>query len=192
MDKLLKEKIIIKRKTPKFIRTSGLTKVRLKNTGWRRPKGLTNKMRLQEHGKRAIVKKGYGTPSKIRGVERDGKTGILVTNITDLKKIGKNEKAIIAATIGLRKKIQIIEEAKKLKIEVSNINDTKISKRLDAISARRTQQQIKKDSRDKKKQIAEKKHEKDEKKSTVEEKINEDEQKKEDKKEKDKILTQKD
>jgi large subunit ribosomal protein L32e len=190
MNELLKEKQIIKKKTPDFIRTAGKSKVRLKKSGWRRPKGITNKMRLQEHGHRAIVKKGYGTPSEIRGIGKDGRTQILVTNINDLKKVGKNDKAIIASTLGLKKKIQIIEEAKKLKVEIVNINDDKISRKLEAISSRRQEQKNKKDKREKKKQAADKKTDKE--KKPVDEKISEEEQKKEDKKEKDNILTHKD
>lgn len=187
MDKLLKEKLIIKRKTPDFVRTAGRTKKRLKGTGWRRPKGITNKMRLQEHGHRVIVKKGYGTPKELRGVGKDGKTTVVVSNISDLKSIGKMEKAIISSQVGLKKAINIIEEAKKLKIEIININDAKIKNKLDAIKAKRDAQLSKKDQRSKKKEEAESKKSKEEKK-TVEEKITDEEQKKEEKKEKDKAL----
>lgn len=190
MDELIKEKQIIKKKTPAFLR-SGDKKKRLKNTGWRRPKGITNKMRLQKKGHRVIVKTGYGTPRELRGIGKDGKPAVLVSNIEDLKKVGKGDKAIISSQVGLKKKIQIIEEAKKSKITITNVNDAKINAKLDAIKAKREAQQTKKEKRSKKKEEAESKKQKEDKK-TVEEKVSDEEQKKEDKKEKDKVLIQKD
>jgi len=187
MKELLKEKLIIKKKTPDFVRTSGRTKKRLMGTGWRRPKGITNKMRLQEHGHRVIVKKGYGTPKELRGYGKDGKITVVISNVSDLKKVGKTEKAVISSQVGLKKVIMLIEEAKKLKVEITNINDAKIKNKLDAIKARRDAQASKKDQRSKKKEESENKKIKDEKK-TVEEKITDEEQKKEEKKEKDKAL----
>ncbi len=190
-DKLLKEKQTIKKKTPYFIRTSGITKVRLKGSGWRRPKGITNKMRLQEHGKRRIVKAGYGTPAELRGVSViDGKTNVIVANVNDLKKVGKMQKALIASTVGLKKKIQIIEEAKKQKIEVANITENTINKKMSEINSKKQEQTSKKEERSKKKKEAEKKKEKASKKEEKSE--NEEESKKEEKKEKDKVLIHKD
>jgi large subunit ribosomal protein L32e len=190
MDELIKEKQIIKKKTPSFLR-SGDKKKRLKNTGWRRPKGITNKMRLQKKGHRAIVKTGYGTPKELRGIGKDGKPAVLVSNVEDLKKVGKTDKAIISSQVGLRKKIQIIEEAKKQKITITNVNDAKITKKLEAIKSKRQEQMSKKEQRSKKKEDAESKKS-EEKKKTVEEKVSDEELKKEEKKEKDKVLIQKD
>lgn len=190
---LIKIKKEMKRKMPEFIRADYHKKKKLHSAKWRRPRGITNKMRLQHRGHRVVVKKGYRTPKVIRGAQKDGKSIVIVSNTNDLKNIKKDEKISISSTVGTRKKIMIIEEATKLKIEVINFRDA-VKYKENAISnfnKKKENQKTKKTVRDSKKTEAEKKKAKVDKK-TVEEKVDDETKKSEDKKEKDKVLTQKD
>lgn len=190
IEHLKKEKLAIQKKTPNFIRTAGVKKKRLQRSGWRRPKGITNKMRLHHKGHPNTVKAGYGTPSILRGIGKDGKSTIVVSSVSDLKNVEKTQKAIISSTVGLKKRILIIEEAKKQKIEIANLTEEAINKKMAEITARKQEQSAKKEERSKKKEAAEKKKEKETKKEEKVE-VNDEEKKKEEKKEKDKVIIHK-
>ena len=190
--RLLKIKKEMKKKMPEFIRSDYHKKKKLHHAKWRRPRGITNKMRLQHKGHRVVVKKGYRTPAEIRGVMQDGKSIVVVSNVNDLAKVGKDEKAAIAKTVGTRKRIAIIDEAKKLKVQIINYKDADKFKQnaLAKFVSKKTDQKAKIDERNKKKEDAVKTKVKVDKKSA--EKETKEEEKAETKKEKDKILTHKD
>lgn len=206
---LLKIKKEMKKKMPEFIRSDYHKKKRLHHAKWRRPRGITNKMRLQHKGHRVVVKKGYRTPAQIRGVMQDGKSIVVISNINDLKNVKKDQKVAIGATVGTRKRIMMIDEAKKLKLQIINYKDADKFKQnaLAKFVSKKTEQKIKIDERNKKKEDAVKTKQKETKK-TVDEKVKEDlktenmsaakaaehaqKSKISDKKEKDKVLTQKD
>jgi large subunit ribosomal protein L32e len=100
-----------------------------KKAKWRSPKGRHNKMREQIKGHPVIVSIGYGTDKKGRGTINQ-KTPILVSNLNDLKKIGK-ENIIILGKVGAKKRLEILEKANEMKIEVHKIN---VKKRLDKLN----------------------------------------------------------
>lgn len=189
---LLKIKKEMKKKMPEFIRSDYHKKKKLQHAKWRRPRGITNKMRLQHKGHRVVVKKGYRTPAEVRGIMQDGKSIVVISNINDLKNVKKDEKVAIGSTVGTRKRIMMIDEAKKLKVQIINYRDADKFKQnaLAKFESRKTEQTSKKNERDKKKENAIKTKQKETKK-TVDEKVKED-LKTENKKEKDKVLIQKD
>lgn len=107
---------------------SKLGKGRKNKQIWRRPKGRDNKMRERKKGHPASVSLGFRTEKENRNKIK-GKNPIMIYKIEDLKKIGKEDIAILGK-IGKRKKIQIMEEAKKSKIKINNINEDKLLKKL--------------------------------------------------------------
>lgn len=195
MKDLLKLKKDMKKRMPNFLRADFHKKKKLRSARWRRPKGITAKIRLQERGHGAIVKKGYRTPEILRGMSNDGKIIITINNINELKKVdAKTQKISIISSMGLRKRILIIEEAKKQKIEVANYKDADkyVNKKLEERKLKKEAKDSEKEKRSLKKAEAEKKKQKQkEEKKSVDEKVTEEEQKKEDKKEKDKVLIHK-
>jgi hypothetical protein len=70
-----------------------------------------------------MVQVGYGSPKEVRGLNKDGFLEIIVSNIQDLKSVGKGQIALIARTVGAKKRLSILEEAKKSKIAIANIKD---------------------------------------------------------------------
>ncbi len=110
---------------PKFLRRtsnrySKLGRRRKKKQIWRRPTGRDNKMREKRKGYPAVVNLGYGKEKKQRG-KLEEKNPILVNNIMDLKKIGKDDIAIVSS-VGKKKKIEIAKKAKEMKINLYNLN----------------------------------------------------------------------
>ena len=82
----MRKKIFLRRNTRDYLR---LGRIRPKLQKWRRPKGRDNKMRLKEKGRPRVVEVGYRTSENERG-KINGKIPIMVNNIKDLHKIGKD------------------------------------------------------------------------------------------------------
>ena len=123
--------MVKKSKMIKFLRRSWdryskLGKKNKKKRKWRRPTGRDNKMKEKRRGYSAVVSIGYGTKKELKQ-KFAGKKPIFVRNLNDLKKISKNEIAIIGK-VGARKKIEIIKKAEEMKIEIFNINAKKFLK----------------------------------------------------------------
>ena len=126
---------MIERKKPKFLRRtsdkySKLGKRRKKKQVWRRPTGRDNKMREQRRGKPATVSIGYSTEKHIRG-KLNGKTPVMIKNIMEISKLGKDQIAVIGK-IGKKKKIEIAKKAKELNIEIYNLNAKKFLEKMEA------------------------------------------------------------
>lgn len=129
----------------KFIRRtwnrySKLGKKRKKKQVWRRPTGRDNKMREKRKGYPAIVGIGHKKNKKLKGKIKE-KIPVLVKNINDLKKIKKEQVAIIA-NIGKKKKIEIAKKAKEMKINLHNLNIKKFlekNKKKEAKESKKTE-----------------------------------------------------
>lgn len=104
-------------------RFSKLGKGRKKKQKWRNPNGRDNKMREKRRGYPKVISVGYKKDKDLRGT-LDEKKPIIVLNIFDLEKLGKNEIAIIGK-VGKKKKMEIAKFAKEKKIKIYNMNTEK-------------------------------------------------------------------
>ena len=95
---------------------------------YRRPTGRHNKMRQKWKGRTPMVEVGYKNSEKLRGLIQ-GKIPILIQNVNDLTKIGKNN-IIILANVGDRKKIEIVKQAQEKKLDIANFNLNKFLKKM--------------------------------------------------------------
>ena len=107
----------MEKKKPKFVRRkskslSKLGRKRKNKQVWRKPKGRDNKMREKRKGYPAVVKIGYK--------KAEQKSQIIINNVKDLEKVGK-EDLIIIGKVGKKKKIEIVEKAKEKGIKI-NLN----------------------------------------------------------------------
>lgn len=174
-----KETLKPKKKKKKFIRGnyrqySKLGLRRKNKQKYRKGKGIDNKMRLKIKGHLRNIEIGYKSEKKDR-FKVNGKVAVLVHNLDELKKVGKDE-VVVIAKIGNKKRKEIADYAQKHKISLLNLNIEKFNKKLEEIKAKKKKIKSKKQKKlkDKEKKAKEK-----EEKSKEEEK---EKKKKDDKK----------
>tara|TARA_Y100000034_G_scaffold65385_1_gene79033 strand:- start:1667 stop:2362 length:696 start_codon:yes stop_codon:yes gene_type:complete len=195
MKEMLEFKAKLKKRMPKFKRQEINKRIRLRGSGWRKPRGSDSKMRLQKKGFQPIVKVGYRTPRKLRGRLANGLLEVNITSIEQIKNLNKDEIPVISRTLGNRKRLEILKEAKKLKISISNFKDidskiTEIETQLVERKKIRTENKTKKTERKKKAQKEEKKKDKEKEKKSEPDKKSKKEEKPKEKKES-KVKTEK-
>lgn len=111
----------ITRKKRRFVRYKSVNQVKL-HGGWRRPRGMHNKVRLKKKGHIHRVSIGYGTKKGTRNFYNSVFEYKMVDNLRDLDNINKKY-ILISRKLGLRKKIEILKKAKELKLNVIKIKD---------------------------------------------------------------------
>ncbi len=112
----------IDQKRPVFGRQAANRYWRIGRDGaWRRPRGLQSKQR-RHYGYRArIVRIGYGSPARVRGLVPSGFEPVLVHNAGELERIdAARQAAIIARTVGTRRRLVLEETARQRGIRVLN------------------------------------------------------------------------
>lgn len=105
---------------PKFDRGEWFRYKKLKRT-WRRPRAVTNKMRLKKGYRPPKVRVGFGKPALVRHLHPSGFVEKMVYNVADLVDIDpKVHAARIGATVGTRKRRTIVQEADAKGIRILN------------------------------------------------------------------------
>jgi len=118
--KALRIKKTLKKKKPEFLRQEWFRYKRL-SENWRKPKGLTSKMRKHMKYRISTVKIGFRSPREARYLHPSGFEEITVCNVKDLEKIdGKRQAARISGTVGTRKRIEIEKKADEMGIRILN------------------------------------------------------------------------
>ncbi|MCW7078336.1 MAG: hypothetical protein OCU22_04305 [Canidatus Methanoxibalbensis ujae] len=116
----------------KFRRYLWYSKKSLEKSGWRRPRGIHNKLRKEKKGKGRLVKVGYRIKREWRGLHPSGHREVLVHNLNELLKVkeeveedikeGEESGVVIriASTVGAKKREIIVAEAEKMGLRVLN------------------------------------------------------------------------
>lgn len=152
----IEEKKRIRKARPAFIRSEGGQIKRISRSGYRRPKGLHNKMKDSKRGNRRTISVGFGYPKETRYRDLQGRLLVHVSSIEALQDVPKDGVAIIASSLGTRKKIAVLEKAAELKIPVYTVADPlKKAKQLkEDVVARKKNTTAKKSAREIEKQKA--------------------------------------
>ena len=109
------------KKQPKFRRQEWYRYYRLARTGWRKPKGMQSKQRLNMKYRTPMVRVGYGKIAAVRGLHPSGFEDILVNQPSDLDGLDPERQAIrIGAGVGNRKRANIHDRADDLGLRVLN------------------------------------------------------------------------
>lgn len=109
------------KKQPKFRRQEWYRYYRLARTGWRKPKGMQSKQRLNVKYRTPMVRVGYGKIAAVRGLHPSGFEDILVNQPSDLDGLDPERQAIrIGAGVGNRKRAHIHDRADDLGLRVLN------------------------------------------------------------------------
>ena len=116
--KLRKE---IKKRTPKFLREEWFRYKRVPKN-WRRPDGITSKMRINLKYRPSKVRIGFRGPKEVRGLHSSGFEEVIVFNVDDLERINPDTQAArIGSSVGTKKRIDIEKKAEKLEIRILNL-----------------------------------------------------------------------
>lgn len=111
----------IKKRTPEFIREEWFRYKRIPRT-WRRPDGITSKMRINLKYRPNKVRVGFRGPKEVRGLHPSGFKEIAIQNVHDLNDIDpKTQAGRIGRTVGTKKRIDIEKKAEELNIRILNI-----------------------------------------------------------------------
>ena len=193
---LLEKRRNIRRKKPLFIRKDIYKKGRV-GSSWRRPRGLDNKQRLCKRGPAKKISNGYRAPKEVRGFHKSGLIPVVVSNVSQLSILTKEQGVILSAKIGNRKRQLLINEAKKKNLVLLNLDADKTLEKIQAELKQRQELRRKSLETDKeKKKSIEEKVKKEEAKieshaeaRKEEPQLSAEEKKKLEKEEKDKLLT---
>ena len=111
----------IKKRTPTFLREEWFRYKRIPKN-WRRPDGITSKMRINLKYRPSKVRVGFRGPKEVRGLHPSGFEEVMIHNVADLKKINPDKQAArIGSTVGTKKRIEIAKKAEELEIRVLNM-----------------------------------------------------------------------
>jgi large subunit ribosomal protein L32e len=119
---LLRARGEIDRRRPLFGRQARYRYFRIgRDMSWRRPRGLQSKQRRHYGYRPKVVRVGYRSPARVRGLVPSGFRPVIVHTASDLEKMNARlEAAIIARTVGTRRRLVLEEAARKLGIHVLN------------------------------------------------------------------------
>ncbi len=149
----------LKAKKPKFLRQEATRKKRLSNK-WRKPKGIDSKMRLKLKGYRKLVSKGYKSPASVRGFLENGKKPVLVSTIAELGSVDKNAYSVVLSSkLGLKKRLELIKKALALGLDIYNYADVEayLKKKENELNAKKERKKSKESSKELRKKELEKK-----------------------------------
>ena len=119
-DKLNKRKQL-KKRTPTFLREEWFRYKRIPKN-WRRPDGITSKMRINLKYRPSKVRVGYRGPKEVRGLHPSGFEEVMIYNVADLKNINPEKQAArIGGTVGTKKRLEIAKKAEELEIRILNM-----------------------------------------------------------------------
>ena len=111
----------IKNRTPEFLREEWFRYKRIPKN-WRRPDGITSKMRRNFKYRPSLVRVGFRGPREVRGLHPSGFEEILVYNVNDLSNIDPKTQAVrIGGKVGTRKRTAIEKKAEELDIRILNM-----------------------------------------------------------------------
>ncbi|HLM70573.1 MAG TPA: 50S ribosomal protein L32e [Thermoplasmata archaeon] len=112
----------IDRRRPLFGRQARYRYYRIgRDMSWRAPRGLQSKQRRHYGYRPKVVRIGYRSPARVRGLVPSGFRPIIVHTTRDLEALDAHlEAAIIARTVGTRRRLVLEETARKLGIRVLN------------------------------------------------------------------------
>ncbi|HKN06746.1 MAG TPA: 50S ribosomal protein L32e [Thermoplasmata archaeon] len=119
---LMRARDQIDRRRPLFGRQARYRYYRIgRDMSWRAPRGLQSKQRRHYGYRPKVVRIGYRSPARVRGLVPSGFRPIIVHTTRDLEALNaKLEAAIIARTVGTRRRLVLEETARKLGIRVLN------------------------------------------------------------------------
>jgi large subunit ribosomal protein L32e len=111
----------IKKRTPEFLREEWFRYKKL-SKNWRRPDGISSKMRRNFKYRPSKVRVGFRGPKNVRGLHSSGFEEVVVNNVNDLERIDpKKQAARIGSSVGTKKRLDIEKKANELEVRILNL-----------------------------------------------------------------------
>ena len=125
LDEKHKEQLVIRRqikkRTPYFLRDEAFRYKRIPKN-WRRPSGITSKLRINLKYRPSKVRVGFRSPKLVRGLHASGFEEVPVHTVKELETIDPKKQAVrIGGTVGTKKRLEIVKRADELNIRVLNM-----------------------------------------------------------------------
>lgn len=125
LNKIQRKKLLIrkqiKKRTPEFLREEWFRYKRI-DKNWRRPDGLTSKMRINLKYRPSKVRIGFRGPKDVRGLHSSGFEEVMAYNVTDLENVDPKKQVVrIGSTVGTKKRLEIAKRAEELEIRILNM-----------------------------------------------------------------------
>mmetsp|Transcript_5125 Transcript_5125/g.7499 ORF Transcript_5125/g.7499 Transcript_5125/m.7499 type:complete len:137 (+) Transcript_5125:107-517(+) len=121
----LNKKTIVKKRSKKFARHQSDQFMRIKNSSWRKPKGIDSRVRRRYKGAVPMPSVGYGSDKATRNVHPNGFKSVVVSNASDVEMLMMHNRtyaATVAHSVSSRVRREIIARAEQLAIRVTNAN----------------------------------------------------------------------
>mmetsp|Transcript_20894 Transcript_20894/g.31004 ORF Transcript_20894/g.31004 Transcript_20894/m.31004 type:complete len:135 (-) Transcript_20894:51-455(-) len=124
MPKPLETVKIVKKRTKKFARHFSNRFIRIRNSGWRRPKGIDSRVRRKFKGSIPMPNIGYGSNRKTRNILPCGFKKFSVHNVKELEMLlmhNRKYAAEIATQVSAKQRKVLLARAAELDIKVLNV-----------------------------------------------------------------------
>jgi len=119
----LTKKTIVKKRTKKFARHQSDQFMRIRNSSWRKPKGIDGRVRRRFKGAIPMPSIGYGSNKETRNIHPHGFKTVVVNNVSELEMLMMHNRtyaATIAHSVSSRVRREIVTRAEQLAIRVTN------------------------------------------------------------------------
>lgn len=119
---LVKNKIV-KKRTLKFVRHQSDQFIRIRNSSWRKPRGIDSRVRRRYKSQVKHARIGYGSASKTKFMLPNGFLKFNVNNVAELELLMMHNRkycAEISHNVSVRKRKEIVERAAQMNIKVTN------------------------------------------------------------------------
>ena len=115
----------VKKRTKKFTRHQSDLFIRIRNSSWRKPKGIDGRVRRRFKGAIPMPSIGYGSDKRTRNVHPNGFKSVVVSNVAELEMLMMHNRtyaATVAHSVSSRVRSLIVERAEQLAVRVTNAN----------------------------------------------------------------------
>jgi large subunit ribosomal protein L32e len=120
MKKRLAQRSRINKRRPDFLREEWFRYKKIPKN-WRRPDGITSKMRINKKYRPSKVRVGFRSPRDVRGLHPSGFEEVLIHTLKEIEGVDPKTQAVrIGSTVGTKKRVEIEKKADERKIRILN------------------------------------------------------------------------
>jgi large subunit ribosomal protein L32e len=121
----LNKKTIVKKRTKKFARHQSDLFIRIRDSSWRKPKGIDGRVRRRFKGAVPMPSIGYGSDKATRNIHPHGFKTVVINNVGELEMLMMHNRtyaATVAHNVSSRVRKAVVQRAEQLAIRVTNAN----------------------------------------------------------------------